>query len=152
MVTLNELCSKLAALDPKARKRYIADVSDENLGHGNARQVYGVGDFAVKLLENPHERFQQENDVAVMKFFADRRYIPQLYAYDATDFEFLIMERLSPLKEILEIPAKREIESLYYSMFREVPMLGRVLILELERQEHWGYSKDGSLKALDFGC
>lgn len=152
MVALDELCSKLAALDSKARERYVVWVADEMLGCGIGRDVYAVGDFAVKLLENPHERFQQESDVAVMKFFAGSEYIPQLYAYDARDFEFLIMERLTPLKDDSEIPSKRKVESLCRPMLEAIPMLSTVLILELyERPEHWGYSKDGNLKALDFG-
>lgn len=150
---LDELCSKLAALSSKARERYAIQAADEMLGCGLGRDVYGVGDFAVKLLNNPDERFQQESDVAVMKLFAGSKYIPQLYAYDARNFEFLVMERLTPLKDDSEIPSKRKVEKLCRPILEAIPTLDSVLFLELyERPEHWGYSKDGNLKALDFGC
>lgn len=154
MVTLDELYSEIAALSLKARERYIIRVADEMLGSGIARNVYAVGNFAVKLLKNPNERFQQQNDVAVMKTFAGSEYIPQLYAYDGEGFEFLVMERLLELEDKSKIPSFEAISKLCNSMFKKIPTLDvSSLIHELRgRPEHWGYSKGGSLKALDFGC
>lgn len=149
-MNLEELCLKLSSFETQNERFAFAEKFGKALGSGAGRFVYLIDGYVVKLLCHESERFQQQNDVAAMKL-GGNIYIPQLFAYDARGFDFLIMEYLEEVSQTELPPASDIFELCKYISYHcgtSMYMLG----MELHETYHWGRSKDGHLKALDFGC
>ena len=149
---VDELCSGLAARpNPKAKQDFLRLSEAKFLGSGCGRKAFLVCGCVVKLLINSKssEVIQQKRDVYAMKM-SGHKYIPQLIAYDAKDFQFLVMEYLEPVSKS-EVPSAPKVMELCHHLRKGLHRYG-CLDLELQRTEHWGRNASGQIKAVDFGC